>query len=196
MTCCSASCPHNHQTPNRHLASVNGHRNVLLGRGKSPRSLCRRRDVKVWFTSMCKDSALELKLYMTSFFFLSLVKRGTVAFMQLCAADRADCCLWPCGKQHFQSVWSSWGLCENDGSRGLLREFKANIRLLAWAELNPRSSFVTGPSLSIIVVDNCTAGKDFVFFDLSLCVFYTCKVAVINSGVPPLKVVFGSKVNC
>lgn len=50
--------------------------------------------------------------------------------MRLCAADGADCCLWPCGKHHV-GVWNSRGLCENDGSGGVLRGFKADVRLLA-----------------------------------------------------------------
>lgn len=67
---------------------------------------------------------------MASLFF-SLPEIRLLAFMRLCAADGADCCLCPCGEQHFQSVWNSRGLCENDGSGGLLRGFKADVRLLA-----------------------------------------------------------------
>lgn len=47
--------------------------------------------------------------------------------------------------------------------------------------------------MGIRVVDKCTTGKDFVFLDLSLCVFYTLKVAVISSGGPPLKVLLEVK---
>lgn len=66
---------------------------------------------------------------MASLFF-PLPEIRLLAFMRLCAADGADCCLWPCGKHHV-GVWNSRGLCENNGSGGLLRGFKADVRLLA-----------------------------------------------------------------